>query len=64
MRNRIMAIPERELQHIRFSVTNKNFNQNWDEIAFGLNDGEIIQVVEIHPDEIRTKIDRIQKKGS
>lgn len=58
MRNRIMAIPEREFQHVRLSVTNDNFRQDWDEIAFGLNDDEIIQVIAIHPDEIRTKVHR------
>ncbi len=58
MKNRIMAIPERELRHIRLSATNNNFNQDWEEIAFGLNEDEIIQVVEICPDEIRSKVHR------
>ena len=58
MKNRIMAIPEREFQHIRLSVTNDNFRQDWNEIAFGLNGDEIIQVIGIHPDEIRTKVHR------
>ena len=58
MKNRIMAIPEREFQHIRLSVTSDNFGQDWDEIAFGLNGDAIIQLIAIHPDEIKTKVHR------
>ncbi len=58
MKNRIIAIPERELHHIRLSVTNNNFWQDWDEIAFGLNGDAIIQLIAIHPDEIKTKVHR------
>ena len=55
MKNRIVAIPEREMRHVRLSVTNDNFRQEWEEIAFGLGGDEIIQVIAIHPDEIRTE---------